>query len=134
MRQAGIIAAAGLFSLENIEAQIIKDHKNAKKLAMAINNIEGLNIDLNSIQSNILYFNIEDSVKRAKHLNDQTLNITSYPFEICLNGIKFFESSPNRFRVVTHYGITEHDIDRTILELSQMIKNSPNNRVRLSSL
>lgn len=122
MRQAGIIAAAGLYSLENMKTQITKDHKNAKTLAMAINNIEGLTIDLNKIQSNILYFNIDENMIRAKHLDDQTKKINSYPFEVSLNGVKFFESRPNRFRLVTHYGINDNDIETTISELSKIIK------------
>ena len=122
MRQAGIIAAAGIFALKNLEAQIKQDHLNIKKLSKAINNIDGLDIDLNSIKTTILYFNIDNNVQRSKYLANQTQNIDSYPFEISLHGVKFFESKPNRFRLVTHYGITNEDIDRTIIELSQMIK------------
>ena len=122
MRQAGIIAAAGIFALKNIEEQIRQDHLNIKKLSQAIDNINGLNIDLNSIKTNILYFNIDNNIQRSKHLADQTQNVSSYPFEISLHGVKFFESKPNRFRLVTHYGITNEDINRTIIELSKMIK------------
>tara|TARA_Y100001968_G_scaffold309043_1_gene328470 strand:+ start:63 stop:1133 length:1071 start_codon:yes stop_codon:yes gene_type:complete len=122
MRQAGIIAAGGIHSLQNMHKQIKLDQQNAKKLANAIDNIGGLNIDIDSIQSNILYFNIDDGAIRSQHLFNQTKKINSYPFEISLNGVKFFESKPNRFRLVTHYGINDIDIEITISELSKMVK------------
>jgi len=119
MRQAGIIASAGMYSLENMIDQIKEDHKNTRFLATEINEIEGLSIDIENIQSNILYFDIEKDAKRCEKLAQQTKNITAYPFQITLDNIRFFESSPDRFRLVTHYGITRDDIKKTL----GMLKN-----------
>ena len=121
MRQAGIIASAGMYSLDNMLDQIRVDHKNTTRLAEGINKIEGLSIDGKSIKSNILYFDIEKGAKRCEQLARQTKNITVYPFQIALDNIRFFESSPGRFRLVTHYGITRDDIEKTLEVLDKLV-------------
>ena len=57
MRQAGIIAAAGLISLDDCIMQIKKDHNNAKVLAEGLNKIKGLSVQLNLVQTNIIFLN-----------------------------------------------------------------------------
>jgi len=121
MRQAGIIASAGLYSLDNMLDQIGEDHKNAKRLAEGINEIEGLSIVMESIKSNILYFDLEKGAKRCEELARQTKNIENYPFEVALDNIRFFESRPGRFRLVTHYGITRDDIEKTLEVLDKIV-------------
>ena len=122
MRQSGVIAACGLYALDYMITQIKHDHQNTKRLAEGINNINGLSVDINNIKSNILYFNIEQGFQRTTQLSHQTKNINSYPFEIALDGIHFFASKPNWFRMVTHYGITSKDIESTISCLQNIVK------------
>jgi threonine aldolase len=121
MRQAGIIASAGMYSLDNMLDQIREDHKNTTRLAEGINKIEGLSIDRENIKSNILYFDIEKDAKRCEELARQTKKIKGYPFAITLNNIRFFESRPSRFRLVTHYGITRDDIEKTLEVLDKIV-------------
>ena len=122
MRQAGIIAAAGIVSMNNMLDQIHKDHQNTKHLAEGIDEIDGLSIDMKNIKTNILYFNINAGRTRNNELASQTRNIKIYPFQISLENIYFFESSPNYFRLVTHYGITSDDIIRVLEKLKNMVK------------
>ena len=122
MRQAGIIASAGIYSLNNMIEQIKEDHNNAQALAKGINNINGLSIDIKNIKSNILYFSIDANKQRSDKLTQLTKNINSYPYEICIDDIKFFEGKPNTFRLVTHYGISSKDIEKTLSVLKNMIK------------
>ena len=121
MRQAGIIAAAGIYSLDNMLDQIKEDHKNAQRLAEGIDKIEGLWIDLKNIKTNILYFDIEKGKDRGEKLARQTKNIEIYPFEITQDNVRFFESRPGHFRLVTHYGITRDDIEKTLGVLDKMV-------------
>ena len=121
MRQAGIIAAAGIYSLDNMLDQIKEDHKNAQRLAEGIDKIEGLWIDLENIKTNILYFDIEKGKDRGEKLARQTKNIEIYPFEIAQDNVRFFESRPGHFRLVTHYGITRDDIEKTLGVLDKMV-------------
>jgi len=122
MRQAGIIASAGLYSLDNMLDQIHEDHKNATRLAAGIDDIDGLSINKKNIKSNILYFDIEKGENRGEELARQTKNIEIYPFEIALDNTRFFESRPGRFRLVTHYGITRDDIEKALATLKNMVK------------
>ena len=122
MRQAGIIAAAGIVSLDKMIIKIQEDHKNTQLLAEGIVNIEGLSIIKENIKSNILYFDIEKGRTRSMKLAKQTINKNEYPFDIILNNIYFLETSPSRFRLVTHYGITEEDIEKTLMIIKEMVK------------
>ena len=122
MRQAGIIASAGIVSLDTMIDQIRKDHTNTQRLVEGISRIEGLSIDRENIKSNILYFDIEEGKKRCDELAKQTANKNVYPVDIILDNIYFFETSPSRFRLVTHHGITSDDIEKTIIELKDMVK------------
>ena len=118
MRQAGIIAAAGIVSLNNMINQIQEDHKNTQILMEGISKIDGLSIDTHNIKSNILYFDI--TANRSKKLVAQTEGKDLYPFDIILDNIYFLETSPNRFRLVTHYGITKEDVDKTLSVLAKI--------------
>ena len=80
--------------------QIRNDHQNAKQLAEGIDEIEGLFVDKKNIKSNILYFDIERGKSRCDELDSQTQDIDIYPFEINLDGVRFFES---RFRILLCY-------------------------------
>ena len=121
MRQAGIIAAAGIVSLDKMIEMIREDHNNAQFLAEGIENIEGLCIDKNNIKSNILYFDIEKGRTRGVVLENQSSNQGQYPFDIILDNIYFLETSPNRFRLVTHYGINKEDVEQTLVILKEMV-------------
>ena len=102
MRQAGIIAAAGLEALDTMIERLKDDHENARKLAEGIQNIAGLFLNLNNIHTNIVYFEMK------------TDNGKTFVERMAGNGVLFFQISPGIFRMVTHYGITSEDIDRVL--------------------
>ena len=123
MRQAGIIAAAGMVSLNGMIKQIKEDHDHVQMLVEGLSRVEGLSVDDNNIKSNILYFKINEDQKRSNKLLDQTSDKKNYPFEVNIENICFLETSPDRFRLVTHHGITKNDIKETLDVLSrEMIK------------
>src|SRR5229473_5093538 len=70
MRQAGVIAAAGLIALEKSPARLHVDQENAKRLAKGIAAIPGLKIDLAKVRSNIVIFDCEGTGKNAVELCD----------------------------------------------------------------
>ena len=59
MRQAGVLAAAGLYALENNIGRLKEDHANAKFLARELSSVEGFEIDMESVQTNIIIVGIE---------------------------------------------------------------------------
>ena len=113
MRQAGIIAAAGIVALQQMVDRIEEDHKNARRLAEGIAHIHGLSIDLASVQTNIIYFDVVTDRLKAEKL------VT----ELGKRGIKLLCVGPSRLRMVTHYGISSEDIDSALAALAEIMAN-----------
>jgi len=70
MRQAGVIAAAGLVALETMLPQIAVDHQNARTLAKGLSEIDGIRVDLERVRSNIVLFDVSPLVDHAQQLED----------------------------------------------------------------
>ena len=111
MRQAGIIAAPGLVALDKMVARLAEDHANARRLAEGIAEIEGLQIDLSRVRTNIIYFDVSSKKTSVEQIRDGMEK----------RGIKVLPTGPDRFRMVTHYGIDEEDVDRTISGLKEVV-------------
>lgn len=104
MRQAGIIAAAGIVALEEMVGRLAEDHANARRLAEEISHIQGLVIELESVRTNIVFFD----------LVDQRFTADEFVARLKGKGVLLHHAGPARFRMVTHYGINEADIETTI--------------------
>ena len=108
MRQAGFMAAAGIVALDTMVERLAEDHTNASKLAHGLSNLPGISIDPDSVETNLVFFevNYPDRAELARKLDSQ--------------GIKG-GSSAKRWRFVTHYGISAADIDYTLDVLGQAL-------------
>jgi threonine aldolase len=104
MRQAGVIAAAGVVAFDTMIDRLKEDHENAKRLAKGIAKLKGLGIDLDRVPTNMVFFDVEVS------------NMTAEAFvaRIAEQGVRMLCTGPGRVRAVTHYGITTDDIDQTL--------------------
>ena len=114
MRQAGILAAAGVVAIDIMSAKIIEDHRNAKALAVGIAKIDGIIIETEKIKTNIIYFKLD----HPKINSESLLNIMSK------KNIRFFELGPNWFRLVTHSGISRENIDYVISEFDSFFSQA----------
>lgn len=114
MRQAGILAAAGVVAIDIMSAKIIEDHRNAKALAAGIAKIDGINIETEKIKTNIIYFKLD----HPKINSESLLDIMSK------KNIRFFELGPNWFRLVTHSGISKENIDYVISEFDSFFSQA----------
>ena len=114
MRQSGIIAAAGIEALEQMVDRLAEDHENARRLAEGIARIPGLSIELNRIQTNIVYFDITDDRLSAERLVKQLSG----------RAVKVLQLGPGRLRAVTHYGISTEDIDLALAMMSEVMASS----------
>ena len=112
MRQTGIISAAGIISLEQMVDRLSDDHINARNLAEGIANISGLSIDLETIHTNIIYFDLIDDCLTA----DEFVKLSQQ------KGVIFLPTGPSRFRMVTHYGIEPEDIDAALMALREVMQ------------
>ncbi len=112
MRQAGIIAAAGIKALEDMTGRLAEDHANARRLAEGISQIDGLSIDMANVHTNIIYFDLA-----AGHVT-----VEQFLAQLAEKGIKLLcIAKPAHFRAVTHYGIEEKDIDETLKAITELM-------------
>jgi threonine aldolase len=114
MRQCGIIAAAGITALEEMTERLAEDHANARRLAEGIADIQGLSIDLEKVQTNIVYFDLAKEKLTAEEFMKRLID----------RGVKVIQTGPARFRAVTHYGISAEDIDMALAALSETMDGS----------
>jgi len=112
MRQAGVIAAAGIKALEEMVDRLAEDHENARRLAEGVVGIGGLSIELAKVQTNIIYFELDEERMTPKEL------VT----ELGKKEVKLLSVGARRLRAVTHYGISAGDIDLTVKALSEVMK------------
>lgn len=101
MRQAGILAAAGLIALEKMPARLHEDHANAKFLAEGLAQVPGIRIDLATVQTNILIFDISGT----------GLKSDEFTHKLGERGVKSGGVNPELVRFVTHM-----DVDRAACE------------------
>lgn len=101
MRQAGMLAAAGIVALTEMVDRLADDHENARKLAESLANIEGLSIDLDVVSTNIVYIDVIQKGMTAKILTERLYS----------RGIRLLPTGPKRLRAVTNYHVTSSDID-----------------------
>lgn len=116
MRQAGVLAAAGLIALEDSPRCLVKDHANARLLAEGIASLPGIRIDLESVQTNIVIFDISGLGVTTTQFSDQLKERN-----ILANGI-----DATHMRMVTHLDITREDCERAVEVTNEIaVRSSP---------
>ncbi len=102
MRQAGILAAAGIVALETMVQRLEEDHKRANLLAEKLKQIPHLNLRANSPQTNMVFADLEQTYSKT---NDQIID------ELLKLEVLIGPAGTNGFRLVTHVGIQDDDIE-----------------------
>jgi threonine aldolase len=100
MRKAGILAAPGIIALEKMIGRLEEDHENARRLALGLSKIPGIAIDLKRVQTNIVFFELENMDLKPQGFIDA----------IGSRGVKALAFG-KRIRMVTHKDITKESID-----------------------
>lgn len=104
MRQAGVIAAAGIVALETMVERLAEDHARARKLAQGLSEISQIRLD-GMPATNMVFFNLADSVSwTVKQIEAQMQE----------RGVLVHAIGQRRFRLVTHYGINDAAVMKTI--------------------
>lgn len=104
MRQAGVIAAAGIVALEEMVDRLEEDHAHARQLAEGLGEIDGLSMEPERFRTNIVYVDISREDLSSADLSQQLEK----------NGVRMLPTGPKQLRAVTHYHITAADIDQTV--------------------
>jgi threonine aldolase len=111
MRQAGILAAAGIVALEQMVERLQEDHDNARLLAEGMAAMPGLKVHLARVQTNIVFF---DDVHPR-------LGAPALAAALEQEGIRMMAFNATRMRAVTHHGITRGDIERTLRSMRRVL-------------
>jgi len=101
MRQAGVLAAAALHAVQNHYVRMKEDHENAQILARAIDAIPGLEVDLESVQTNIVFFDVDPSFGTAGKVAERLKE----------KGVLVIATSASRIRVVTHLDVSREQVE-----------------------
>lgn len=109
MRQAGVIAAAGIVALESMVERLAEDHANARLLAAGLAAFPQIVIELPYVQTNIVVFRMADPAWTPAVLINALRE----------HGILVGGFGDERLRMVTHYGISRADIDTTLAAVKQ---------------
>jgi threonine aldolase len=111
MRQVGVLAAAGLIALEKMPKRLSEDHANAKLLAEALANIEGVEIDPETVETNIVIFRVGAG-----------LSATEIVARMKERGVLISTVGPNAIRLVTHNDVRRGHCMRAAEVLTEEIE------------
>ena len=109
MRQVGVLASAGLIALEQMPQRLGEDHENARRLAEALSELPGIDVDLPNVQTNIVVADLAhlDSMKFLKLLRQ--------------SGVLAGPTGVRQVRFVTHKDVSREDIDMSIQTLQRLV-------------
>jgi threonine aldolase len=113
MRQAGILAAAGIVALEQMIDRLVDDHQRARKLAEGLAQIQGLKLSFGLPQTNMVFVELTDTIQKS---SIQILR------ELEKENIFIGNVGPRNFRLVTHYWVDDQAIEKTLKTLSKLIQ------------
>jgi threonine aldolase len=112
MRQVGIVAAAGLISLEKMVDRLKDDHARARKLADGLRKIKGVFVDSGSPHTNMVYVYLDDSI---------SLNGIQIRDEMKKLGVLVDIENSRRFRLVTHYWVDDKAVDTAVKAFAKVL-------------
>jgi len=112
LRQAGVIAAAGLIALKKMTRRLAEDHENAAMLLNALRS-GGMMIEKVSKPTNMVYVQLGGSDPDANELASRC----------AARGVMFGATSTRRFRLVTHFGVTASDVAKAVKIIMEEIKS-----------
>ena len=120
MRQAGVLAAAGIVALESMISRLGQDHERAQRLARGLGEIPGIELENGMPATNMVFLRVAPPIE----LSDAELLAG-----LRKQGVLVGATGPRRFRLVTHYWITDAAVDRTVSAVNSCLSGSPAARV-----
>ena len=115
MRQAGIIAAAGLYALDHNIDRLAEDHTNAKLLARGLSEIRGVRIEVEHVETNIVFFDVASLGITAK---DAVTRMQA-------RGVRMGATGKTLIRAVTHLDVTQADIEWAVKVAHEVLGKAP---------
>ncbi len=112
MRQAGILAAAGIIALEKMTGRLVEDHTRAKNLAEGLRQLPGLIFEMGMPATNMVFFSLAAEVKCSTE---------EYMEKLKERGVLIGATGEQSYRLVTHYWIDDEDVERTVEAFRQVL-------------
>ena len=104
MRQAGILAAAGIHALQHHQDRLVEDHDNARRLARGLARLPGIRLDPDQVVTNIVIFDVAETGLGAREIVER----------LARAGVLVIAFGPATVRAVTHLDVSATDIDRAL--------------------
>jgi threonine aldolase len=114
MRQVGILAAAGLHALDHHVERLAEDHENAKKLALGLAEMPGIQLEPEMVETNIVMFEVVATDLGADGLVER----------LAAEGVLMIPFGPTTVRAVTHLNVSTADIDKALEIIARFFKSS----------
>jgi len=111
MRQAGVIAAAGIVAIEKMVDRLAEDHTNAKRLAEGLAQIPGFSVRPEKVQTNIVNFEFP-------------ANVSDFVVKIGQRGVKFLSRGGRSVRAVTNRMVGVEDIEEALKRIAELVKEA----------
>lgn len=106
LRQSGVAAAACLYALDHHVERLAEDHDHARRLAEGLSAIEGVRLDPDAVETNIVMFEVDDAPQLVRRLHRE---VDLHALDVC------------RIRAVTHLDVTTREIDRALVEIERAL-------------
>ncbi len=111
MRQAGIVAAAGAYALENHVERLVEDHANARLLADRLATVPGVAVEPEAVETNIVFFDVKGTGLTAADVYQALLE----------RGVRIGRMGPFRMRAVTHLDVDKADVETAADAVSTVV-------------
>ena len=111
MRQAGIIAAGGIYALRHHVKRLAEDHANARRLAEGLANLPGVKLDPATVETNLVFFDVTGSIDASTAVQG-----------LLARGVRMGALGPRTIRAVTHLDVTAAAIDKTLAAAREVFR------------
>jgi threonine aldolase len=112
MRQAGILAAAGIVALEQMVDRLAEDHHRARLLAEKLSTVKSLQLTFGMPQTNMVFVNLVKGYPKSAEMVEA---------EMAKENVRVEVTGPGAFRLVTHYWITDEGIERAVQAFKRVV-------------
>ena len=112
MRQVGVIAAAAQYAMDHNVDRLAEDHHNAEMFAQAVAQCQGVDLNPEHVETNIIIFDVSSSGRTAQEIVQVFME----------QGVLMLAASPNTIRAVTHLNVSKEDIEKAIEVVRQFFK------------
>ena len=115
MRQAGIIAAAGVYALEHNVERLAEDHANARRFADLIADVAGVAVDPETVETNIVFFDVAGTGRSAARIAEGLAG----------HGVRVGAMGETSLRAVTHLDVNREQVEEAAVALRKVVEDQP---------